>query len=160
MSLPRTPPDPTLLLSPPHCARRAHRPGEWTRLKAVTFIVTLAATRCVTLAATSAGMSRKSAYALKARDCAFSDAWHSALIASAPSRQGIEVDEVEDPPVRLSQGDTPRGAAPSTSSNRQRRNRRHDDAARDLFFARLAATHQPSLSPAADLLPSRKSLSL
>jgi len=56
------------LLSRP---RRARRSSDWSPAKAVTFIVTLAAHRSVTLAAAEAGMSRKSAYALKVRDPAF-----------------------------------------------------------------------------------------
>ena len=44
------------------CQRRPQRPGESTGRCAVTFIVTLAATGSVTLAARSAGMSRKAAY--------------------------------------------------------------------------------------------------
>jgi hypothetical protein len=59
------------LLSRP---RHPRRPNEWSPAKAVTFIVTLAATRSVTLAARESGMSRKAAYALKARDPAFAAA--------------------------------------------------------------------------------------
>jgi hypothetical protein len=85
------------LLSRP---RRATRSGEWTSTKAVTFIVTLAATRSVTLAARASGMSRKSAYALKARDRGFAAAWAAALEASASApRQGDKVDEVHEPPI-------------------------------------------------------------
>ena len=42
--------------------------------RAVTFIVTLAATRSVTLAARESDMTRPSVYALKARDPAFASA--------------------------------------------------------------------------------------
>ena len=80
------------LLSTP---RRLPRPNEWARGKAVTFIVTLAATRSVTLAAREAGMSRKSAYA----------------------RQGHELKEVEGAGVSFNQGDKTNRAAPSTSSS-------------------------------------------
>jgi len=59
--------------------RRAARAHEWNRGKVVTFIVTLAATRCVTLAAREAGMSRKSARALKSRDPEFADCWKRAI---------------------------------------------------------------------------------
>ncbi len=65
-----------MLLSRP---ARARRSNEWNGGKAVTFIVTLAASRSVTLAALEAGMSRKSAYALKERDRAFAAAWNAAL---------------------------------------------------------------------------------
>jgi len=95
------------MLSKPHRRRRA---GEWTGDKAVTFIVTLAATGSVTLAAGSARMSRKSAYALKTRDPAFAAAWGLALNAAARRPgQGNKVEEVHEPPVPPSQGDT--GAA-------------------------------------------------
>ena len=95
------------ILSKPHRRRRA---GEWTGDKAVTFIVTLAATGSVTLAAGSARMSRKSAYALKTRDPAFAAAWGLALNAAARRPgQGNKVEEVHEPPVPPSQGDT--GAA-------------------------------------------------
>ena len=103
------------LLSTP---RRLPRPNEWARGKAVTFIVTLAATRSVTLAAREAGMSRKSAYALKARDAAFGQAWDAALKTRlAYARQGHELKEVEGARVSLNQGDKTNRAAPSTSSS-------------------------------------------
>jgi hypothetical protein len=44
--------------------RRPRRASDWTEAKAVTFIVTLAARKSVTLAASAAGMSRKSACAV------------------------------------------------------------------------------------------------
>ena len=85
--------------------RRPSRSGEWTEAKAVTFIVTLAATRSVTLAAGRAGMSRKSAYALKHRDARFAAAWKAALAASAlKGRDGDKVDEVYKVRVRPLQG--------------------------------------------------------
>jgi hypothetical protein len=88
---------------------RPRRLGEWTSTSAVTFIVTLAASRSVTLAAREAGMSRKAAYALRGRDPAFAAAWAAALAArSAPRRQGDKVEEVDDPPVSPSHGDTSR----------------------------------------------------
>lgn len=91
------------LLSP---SRRPRRSGEWSPPRAVTFIVTLAATGSVTLAARSAGMSRKSAYALKARDPAFAAAWAEAAKASArASVQGDKVHEVYEPPFLTGQGD-------------------------------------------------------
>ena len=86
------------LLSRP---RRPRRAGEWTAAKAVTFIVTLAAMRSVTLAARRAGMSRKSAYALKHRDPTFAVAWAAAVRAP----EGDKVDEVHEPPVSTGQGD-------------------------------------------------------
>ena len=55
--------------------RRPRRTGEWTDAKVVTFIVTLAATQSVTLAARRSAMSRKAAYALKSRDPAFAGAY-------------------------------------------------------------------------------------
>lgn len=84
--------------------RRPSRRGEWTADRAVTFIVTLAATRSVTLAARASGMSRKSAYGLKARDPGFAAAWAAAAKAgAAPSRQGDKVKEGHEPPFSTSQ---------------------------------------------------------
>jgi hypothetical protein len=80
------------LLSRPRRCRRAH---EWSDAAAVTFVVTLAATRSVTLAARAARKSRQSAYVVRERDAAFAAAWASALRAG----QGDKVEEVEDPPV-------------------------------------------------------------
>ena len=113
--------------------RRPRRSGEWTPAKAITFIVTLAASRSVTFAAHEAGMSRKSAYALKGRDGAFAAAWNAALKA----RKGRKKEEMHEPPVSSSQGDKRPAAA---SSNWSSIRRRRDEAMRDLFFARLAAT--------------------
>jgi hypothetical protein len=78
---------------------RPHRPGEWMAGSAILFIVTLAAKGSVTLAARAAGMSRKSAYALKKRDPLFAKrdpgqprrpfpprpAWHDRLLADLSS---------------------------------------------------------------------------
>jgi hypothetical protein len=92
------------LLSRP---RRPVRSGEWTSAKAVTFIVTLAATRSVTLAARASGISRKSAYALKSRDPAFAAAWTAARNAgAAASREGDKVEEVHDLPFSPGHGHT------------------------------------------------------
>jgi hypothetical protein len=53
-------------------------------------------------------MSRKSAYALQARDPAFAAAWAAAVKAGARiSRQDDEVEEVHGPRVSPSHGDTP-----------------------------------------------------
>lgn len=82
-------------------ARRHQRAGEWTQAKAVTFIVTLAARRSVTLAAQRSGMSRKAAYALKHRNPAFAAAWNAAIAASM---QGDKVDEADRPRISSSQG--------------------------------------------------------
>jgi hypothetical protein len=85
--------------------RRTPRAGEWTPAKAVTFIVTLAATRSVTLAARAAEMSRKSVYALKRRDPAFASAWSAALAAAAsPLRQGNASDTSDRPGFRPAHG--------------------------------------------------------
>ena len=86
---------------------RAVRTCEWTDVKAVTFIVTLAASRSVTVAAARVGMSRKAAYALRNRDGAFAMGWDAALAARArrvrrqlPLRpaQGNKVTGVTIPP--------------------------------------------------------------
>jgi hypothetical protein len=90
-----------------HLLSRPRRSGEWTAQQAVTFIVTLAATGSVTLAARSAVMSRKSAYALKARDPAFAAAWTAAAGARAKRQlPGDKVKEVHEPPVSPGHGDT------------------------------------------------------
>jgi hypothetical protein len=122
------------LLSRP---RRPRRSGEWTSDRAVTFIVTLAATRSVTLAARGAGMSRKSAYALRARDAAFAAAWTAAANAAVTaSLHGDKVEEVER--VR----DAPRHG--DTRSSRIERERR---------FVRLVAALRGSAPLAAGGLP-------
>lgn len=120
------------LLSQP---RRQRRSGEWTSDRAVTFIVTLAATRSVTLAARRSGMSRKSAYALKARDPAFSAAWMAAAEAGTRAWvQGDKVEEVHEPPVSTGHG--------NTSPSRRDRER---------AFVRLVSTlrESPPLAPRA-----------
>jgi len=116
------------LLSRPSRPRRCN---EWSAAKAVTFIVTLAASRSVTLAAREAGMSRKSAYALKGRDPAFAAAWNAALKAT----KGNKMEEVKGPSVSPGQGDNRTRAASAISSNAAREN---DALRRDLSFARLA----------------------
>lgn len=93
------------LLSTP---RRSPRTGEWTTGHALLFIVTLAAKGNVTLAAQAAGMSRKSAYALKKRDPLFAAAWDAAV--RAPRATG-------DQPK---QGDRSQPQPPSTSSSEMR----------------------------------------
>ena len=120
-----------LLLSRP-C--RTRRPHEWDAGKAVTFIVTLAARRSVTLAATAAGMSRKSAYALRDRDPLFAAAWSAALKA----REGDKAHKADTPPPASPKGDrrTP-AAAPVRAANPSDEARRFAELQRDLFFARL-----------------------
>ena len=120
-------------------SNRRTRAAEWNAGKAVTFIVTLAATRSVTLAARAAGMSRKSAYALKRRDPAFDAAWTAAL---AP-RQGNKVEEVEDPRFSPGQGNS------VTLATAHARRRATDTRRRDRFFAQFAALGDllPELAP-------------
>ena len=140
-----------ILLSRPRRPLRAH---EWTRGKAVTFIVTLAATHSVTLAAKAAGMSRKSAYALKSRDPAFAHSWNAALEAAKRNK----VEEVQASPIPSSQGDRPIRAAPSNESISARR--RADAELRDRFLARLAANRSGLGSAAEGLSPPGEPLSL
>jgi len=117
---------------------RPRRSGDWTPAKAVTFIVTLAATRSVTLAARSAGMSRKAAYALKSRDRAFSSAWKAALAANrAAPRQGNKVDEVKGHPFSPGQGN--------------RAFRGFEAGLRDQFFSALTANRVASVARRAPL---------
>lgn len=128
--------------------RRPHRSGEWTAGSAVTFIVTLAATRSVTLAAREARMSRKSAYALKSRDPAFAVAWSAALNAHRRQPQGDKVEEVEGPPISLIQSRIDTTARSPAAA----RGRCEDDRRRDAFFARLADAHRKPLALDLDLL--------
>ena len=111
--------------------RRPRRAGEWTEGKAATFVVTLAVSRSVTLAASRAGMSRKSAYALKRRDTGFAAAWIAALATGEEpalnSVQGAKVGEVDDPRISKAQGNN----APALTS------RAADAKSRDRFFATL-----------------------
>lgn len=115
---------------------RPHRAGEWTEAKAVTFIVTLAASRSVTLAAARAGMSRKAAYSLKRRDAMFASAWNAALsVAIDPGRrfsrisvQGNEMDKVDNPPTKGRQG----------YKNMRAPDGPFDALMRELFFATIA----------------------
>jgi hypothetical protein len=141
------------LLSRP---RRPARPHEWTQGKAVTFIVTLAATRSVTLAAREAGMSRKSAYALKSRDSAFAAAWAEAQKPRSKRRQGDKVDRAGTPPAPPPQGDKANPAALPISQAV----RRLADQARDDFFAALAADLRRPRVAAAGLSPPPQPLSL
>jgi hypothetical protein len=87
-------------------------------------------------------MSRKSAYALKARDPDFAAAWDAALTCARNIRQVDEVQEVHNSRTSLSQGDKARRGAPSRSSTAQLR--RIDELRRDRFFAGLAATRTAS----------------
>jgi hypothetical protein len=87
--------------------RRPARDGEWNRGKAIAFIVTLAATGTVTLAAREAGMSRKAAYALKRRDPLFAASWDAAKKAAGRQAKA------------RSEGNSGGPAAPSTSSSRE-----------------------------------------
>ena len=114
--------------------RRPTRAGDWTRAGAVTFIVTLAATRNVTLAARAAGMSRKAAYALRDRDSRFADAWRAALAVPSARRQGDKVEEVEGPPNSPGQGNNVTRARPPAAAH----DRRQEERLRDAFFARIS----------------------
>ena len=126
-----------LFLSQP---RRSPRSGEWTSDRAVTFIVTLAARQ--------AGMSRKSAYALKSRDPVFASAWAAADEAGgAASVQGDKVEEVHEPPVPSSHGDT-RAGLPGAGRACVTLPSRFE---RERAFARLVAAlrESPPLAPRA-----------
>ena len=103
---------------------RARRDG-WTNSRRVTFFVTLAATGSVTFAASSVGMSRKSAYALRKRDATFASLWQRAI---SMRRTTIRAKPTEGnrttPTVSL--------ATPSTDINVATA-----QSERDLFFAGL-----------------------
>ena len=88
------------------CPLRPRRPGEWTAGSAILFIVTLAAKGSVTLACRDAGMSRKSAYALRKRDPLFAGAWESAARAAAATASN-----------ESKKGNSSRPVGPSTSSS-------------------------------------------
>jgi hypothetical protein len=98
------------------CSRRPHRAHEWNEGAGVTLTVTLAAAGNVTLAASAAGMSRKSDCALHECGPAVAVAWASALRGG----QGNEVEEVEDPPFSLCQGNTAPAAAALCRARRDR----------------------------------------
>lgn len=118
--------------------RRPPRAHEWNQGKVVTFVVTLAATRSVTLAARVAGMSRKSAYALKCRDPRFAEAWNKALNARSAQVEGDKADRADTPPAPPRERDSATSAQHSTPHTQPDRLRRALDVERDLFFARLA----------------------
>ena len=123
------------LLSRP---RRARRPHEWSDAAAVTFIVTLAARGSVTLAPRGAGTSRKSTYALQARDPAFARAWQATTRARRALSRGDKVDEVDGPRVARAKGDSrpwPNPAIPGTADFGS--GRQWQELWRDEFFARL-----------------------
>lgn len=132
------------LISSPRRSRRAH---EWSNAKAVTFIVTLASGRPVTLAARAAGMSRKSAYALKSREPAFRMAWEAAVSSSASKREARPGATVQRPVAVANEGDN-RTRAPlsSVSTSSPHAARRAAELARDRFFAGLARS-RPQQSP-------------
>lgn len=127
--------------------RRPRRSGEWTPAKAVTFVVTLAASRSVTFAAHQAGMSRKSAYALKARNSAFAEAWNAALKAWEANRRARgkgdrpdTSDTSDNPRTAPAQRNNARAAAAWNSliDNELGPVREAESARRDSFFASLA----------------------
>jgi hypothetical protein len=127
--------------------RRPRRSGEWTPAKAVTFVVTLAASRSVTFAAHQAGMSRKSAYALKARNSAFAEAWNAALKAGEASGsargKGDRPDTSYNPRTAPAQRNDARAAAAAWNSlidNELGPVREAESARRDSFFASLAGS--------------------
>jgi hypothetical protein len=123
--------------------RRPQRPEGWSSAKAVTFIVTLARSRSVTLAARAVGMSRKSAYALRKRDPGFAAAWNAAIGAGS-------ILNPKGNSGRQSQHSQPSQLAVTQETAEARR---RDELLRDRFFARLAATRRkagqtPHRSPA------------
>jgi len=118
-------------------SRRARRAAEWSDAKAVTFIVTLAESRSVTLAAARAGMSRKAAYALRRRDSGFAAAWATAIRAPLPPRQPVAR---RRPIVGDKAGDvyTPRISARKGYSVPLNWDAWLDAQMRDYFFSELA----------------------
>jgi hypothetical protein len=119
--------------------RRPRLAGEWTHAKAVTFVVTLAAFE--------AGMSRKSAYALKDRDCAFAKAWSAALKAWDANRrkgrsEGDTSDSSDNPRISPARRNRMRAAAAWNPLIDDARGAMRDaeSARRDSFFASLAVS--------------------
>jgi len=127
----------------------------------VTFIVTLAAAKSVTLAARAAGMSRKSAYALQSRDPAFAAAWAQVVGAPPKGRARAKADKADTPPphplARVTQGDST--AASISSTSRSPAALRLASQARDRFFARLAADLLRRQASGAHLSSPRQALS-
>ena len=109
---------PVILLSRP---RRLRRANEWNAGRAVSFIVTLAATGSVTLAAREAAMSRKSAYALKSRDSAFAAAWTAACRARRLRLEGDKAHEAHEPPFSPAEGDSRATLSRPAQRSRSRR---------------------------------------
>jgi len=126
-------------LLPPLPAGRRHRADGWTHHRRVTFVVALAASGSVTFAAASAGLSRKSAYALKKRDAAFASLWNQSLAAAVAARQ-----KVCRMAAKGNEGHTgPDPLQPINFINR----RKADITARDRFFAGLEAGLSVAFSP-------------
>ena len=81
------------------------RADGWTHDRRVTFLVSLAASGSVTFASSAAGLSRKSAYALRMRDPAFATVWDRSLAAAdaacrkmrRTAAKGDETDGKRDP---------------------------------------------------------------
>jgi hypothetical protein len=118
-------------LLPPSRSDRRIRADGWTHSRRVTFCVTLAASGSVTFAAASAGLSRKSAYALKKRDAAFASLWNRSLSAAMAARQEI---------CRRAAKGNEFHATPDPRQSINFINRRKADIAeRDRFFASLEA---------------------
>ena len=95
---------------------RPPRPFEWDSRKATLFTVTLASTGRVTLACQATGMSRKSAYALKARDPLFAVAWEQARLASSAKCKARRTCR---PPAAMPRVTARLRAAPSSRSTSQ-----------------------------------------
>ncbi|MGH6706790.1 MAG: hypothetical protein ACREB1_08285 [Sphingomicrobium sp.] len=107
----------------------------WTEDRRVTFCITLATTGSVTLAATAAGLSRKSAYALRKRDPAFASHWDRSIAAARTARQKSRRNATE-----RNKPHTRPGSRPSINFV----NRRDADiATRDRFFAALESLRPP-----------------
>ena len=111
------------------------RADGWTRRRSVTFIVTLAASGSVTFAAASAGLSRKSANALKTGGSAFASLWERTLEARKASRR----DRVE--------GDNPRPCDTINFVNLRAPDRSIAMAGRGRFFANLQLRLPGASSP-------------
>lgn len=114
---------------PPSPAGRRIRTDGWTHDRRVTFCVALAASGSVTFAAASAGLSRKSAYALRKRDRGFASLWDRSLAAARAARREARRRAFEGNEKQA----RPEPCRPINFINR----RQADAADRDRFFAAL-----------------------
>ena len=116
-------------LLPPVAPNCPIRSDGWTPDRRVTFCVTLAASGSVTFASASAGLSRKSAYALRKRDDGFASLWDQSLEAARAARRKVRRGIRKGNEIEA----RPKPRQPVNFINRLQA----DAARRDRFFAAL-----------------------